>query len=129
MHAVNYTMAPPQLHSHDRLVRVRADAMATIVLEHAWTVQDGGVLEDEDSDACSAGITEWQGTWQGRVVSLGWDWRRLQDGAILPVECVAPRTNLMLIDDRGYDCHGRRDAALWQLVRQLRWEAEVALHA
>ncbi len=120
----------PQLHSHDYRVRLRAAALFTIVFEHVSTLQDFTVLDDAQPahrSACSAGITEWQGRAAGRLVSLGWDWLRLHDGALV-ADCTVPvRSNLMLIDARGYDLSLQEcDAVLWQFIRAMPWQARAA---
>lgn len=120
-------------HSPDGYVRLRAGALHAIVLEHVCTVQDPGVLEDalaDDRLATAGGITEWQGRVGTRLVTLGWDWLRLHDGALVPDRAVPPRTNLMPLDARGYDTAGdEQAAALWDLIAQLDWQQTAALAA
>ena len=130
MYSIAATAGHPQLHSHDQRVRLREAALFAIVLEHLCSMQDFGVLDGSQPShraAHSAGITEWQGRWSGRPVSLGWDWLRLHDGALVPETTVGPRSNVMLIDARGYDMSPCDvDAALWRLIRALPWQAQVA---
>ena len=120
----------PQLHSHDHRIRLREPALFTIVFEHVCSMQDFGVLDDSQPAhraAHSAGITEWQGLYAGRLVSLGWDWLRLDDGALVAETTVPPRTNLMLIDAQGYDMTlGACNAVLNQLIRALHWQGAAA---
>lgn len=117
----------PQAHSQDYLVRVTADALRHIVFEHHCTVQDAGVLDGGGTPAscdCRAGITEWVGVVAGGArVSLGWDWLRLHDGQARPLTDCPPRSNLMVIDPRGYDLP-LPDVVhhLWAAVRQIAWE-------
>ena len=130
MYSMTAAMAHPQLHSHDHRIRLREAALFAIVFEHVCSMQDFSVLEDArpaHRAVHSAGLTEWQGLWSGRLVSLGWDWVRLHDGALVPETTVPPRTNIMLIDRRGYDMSLRDcDAGLWQLIRALPWQAAAA---
>ena len=116
--------AAPQKHSHDYLVRVTAAALRAIVFEHYCTLQDSGVLDDEPAAADRrAGLTEWIGEAAGRRVSLGWDWRELDDGQALPLLEVAPRSNLMVVDTKGYDLPPQAVAShLWEAVRQIHWQ-------
>ncbi|WP_186510735.1 DUF4902 domain-containing protein [Caenimonas sedimenti] len=126
MYSITADVTYPQMHSHDRRVRLREAALLSIVFEHVCTVQDPGVLEDARLARCavqSAGITEWQGRSQGRLVSLGWDWMRLHDGALRAQTSVPPRSNITLIDSGGYDMSRHdTDEALIQLILDLPWE-------
>lgn len=116
--------AAPQKHSHDYLVRVTAAALRAIVFEHYCTLQDSAVLEGEPGAAdLRAGLTEWVGVAGGRRISLGWDWQELDDGQALPLLTVAPRSNLMVIDTKGYDLPPEAVAShLWEVVRQIHWQ-------
>jgi hypothetical protein len=122
--------APPQLHSHDRLLRMQEGALFAIVLEHVCTVQDLSVLDHTvpwHRGARSAGITEWQADHAGRIVSIGWDWVRLQDGALVAATSVAPRSNILLVDRVGYDLgRDESDAALWRWIHTLHWQPQAA---
>ena len=119
-----------QLHSHDHRVRMRAAALFSIVFEHVCTMQDFSVLDEalcEYGAAYSAGVTEWQGRSAGRLVSVGWDWLGLHDGALVADGTVPPRSNIMLIDGQGYDMSQEEcDAALLQLIRVIPWQARAA---
>ena len=130
MMSITAGVAHPQLHSHDHRVRLRAPALFTIVLEHGCTMQDFSVLYDKvprHLSAASAGVTEWQGLFAGRLVSLGWDWLRLHDGALIADSTVGPRSNLQLIDAQGYDLGAQQcDAALWQWIRATPWQEQAA---
>jgi hypothetical protein len=127
---LNVGAAHPQLHSHDYRVRLRAAALFTIVFEHVSTLQDFSVLDDAlpaHRAAHSAGITEWQGMSAGGVVSLGWDWLRLHDGALVPDRTVPVRSNFMLLDAQGYDTSAQEcDDMLWQLIQEMPWRAAAA---
>lgn len=117
---------PSQMHSLDCRVRLKSDPLVSITFEHLFTIQDLSILTDS-ALACrspiSAGLTEWQARVDGRLVSLGWDWVRLQDGCLLIDDTVPPRTNLLLVDARGYDSPTHDlTAVLWQLIRSLDWQ-------
>lgn len=116
----------PQLHSHDFLVRLSAAALEAIVFDHLYTVQDAAVLADCESPTFAgqrAGTTEWQAQAGRIVVSLAWDWTEAADGGLHLVRAVAPRTNLQLIDARGYDV----DSAplLFRRIEDIPWHAAV----
>lgn len=131
MHSISAAAASPQLHSADWRVRLREGALFSIVLEHVCSAQDFSVFDEAvpaHQRAQSAGITEWQGVAGGRLVSLGWDWLRLHDGALVPETSTPPRSNIMLIDARGYDMsHDECHAALWKLIHQFPWQRDAAL--
>jgi len=119
----------PQMYSHDYQVRVNAATLMGIAFEHLYTIQDAAVLND--AIACRiagrrAGFTEWQGLCGRTVVSLAWDWVELSDGFIRPIDPVAPRSNLKLIDARGYDLAAETAAAsLWLRINALDWHGSV----
>lgn len=123
--ARNPAAAPFQMHSHDYLLRVAPRELHAIVLAHLCTVQDPAVLQDtawEDRAALRAGYTEWHGSFGGRAVSLAWDWVELSDGALQPLAGVPPRSNLRLLDAKGYDLdHAAECRALWACIEALPW--------
>lgn len=113
----------PQMFSGDRRIRVRIASLADIDLSHLCTSYEADVLADA-MEGCSAGTTEWTGRCDGQVVSIAWDWVRLQDGAVKPLKVVGPRTNLQLLDAKGYDLGG--DAhPLWNLIESQDWRQHV----
>jgi Domain of unknown function (DUF4902) len=118
------------MHSHDYLIRARHLALSSVEFRHLCTERDAAVLEDALPHAVNwlAGTTEWVGQIQGTVASLGWDWVRLDDGAVHALKVVAPRTNLQVIDPKGYDLSVSAAAAiLWSVIDALPWQSEVAL--
>lgn len=118
-------VAPFQMHSHDYLLRVAPRELDAIVLGHLCTVQDPSVLQDsawEKRGPLRAGYTEWHGSFRGRAVSLAWDWVELSDGALQPLAGVDPRSNLRLLDDKGYDLERAAECrALWARIEALPW--------
>lgn len=117
--------ATPQQHSHDYLVRVTAAALQAIVFEHYCTLQDSPGPGSAPPQR-RVGLTEWVGQAAGARVSLGWDWQQLDDGQALALQEVPPRSNLMVVDARGYDLPPAEVARhLWQVVRQIPWESYV----
>ena len=131
MHTMNTVPAVPQLHSADWRVRLREPALLSIVFEHVCSVQDASVLDETvhlHRSARGCGATEWQGRCGGRLVSLGWDWLRLDDGALVPDLSSPPRSNILLIDSRGYDMDlPDSDLGLWQLIQGLGWQEQAAV--
>jgi hypothetical protein len=124
----------PQMHSRDYLVRARLQALTALVFEHLYTEQDVTVLEDTVDLAGQvnwiAGTTEWFGHVQGAVVSLGWDWVRMHDGAVQALKLVAPRTNIQVIDAQGYDLPFEESGSLlWSVIEGISWQSEAATAA
>ena len=116
-----------QLHSGDYRLRMSLAQLESLRLAHLCTVMDPSVLEDaRELQPLCGGWTEWTADHQGRAVSLAWDWVALADGAIQAVPRVPPRTNLQVVDGKGYDlCGGAHDRALMARVGALRWAAAV----
>ena len=117
------------LSMHDYRVRLPGSQVGRIVLEHLLTEQDGHVLElafpGRRSRHRRAGLTEWEGQVDGCLVSVAWDWAELDDGRLqrlpLPV-----RSNLMLLDERGYDLPSEAsDRLLQRLIAGLPWQREL----
>ena len=86
------------------LVRVTAKQFLQLPWEHLFTTIDGVVLNDAPANALIAGSTEWAAPFMNRKVSIGWDWY-CTDFASAPVllTAVRPRSNVMLLDAKGYD--------------------------
>lgn len=120
----------PQMYSRDYYCRVPQRKAAGLLLHHSISILDASVLGEVQHlrlPGRRAGITEWQGLEQGYHVSLGWDWMELQDGDIRPVMVIPPRTNIRLIDPKGYDISEASAAPfLWDLIARLPWQASVA---
>jgi hypothetical protein len=120
----------PQLHSHDYRVRIKTEALHSILFSHLTTLQDPDVMADAAllfRSLCLAGTTDWQATVDGMAVSLEWDWIQLEDGVVMPFRSVAPRTNLCLVGPKGYDLsEEEHQDGLWALVDVLAWEQAVA---
>jgi len=120
----------PQMHSRDYYCRVPQRKAAELRLQHSATILEPSVL-NEVRHLCLpgrvAGITEWHGVEQGYPISIGWDWMELQDGDIRPVMVIAPRTNIRLVDAKGYDVSEASAAPfLWALIASLPWQGFVS---
>jgi len=125
---------PFQMHSGDGRIRLRADELAVLQLDHLCTIDDAAVLDDAWPGACAlrAGTTEWEGEYAGRRVSLAWDWIGTKGGSLQLLTAVPPRTNLMVIDSRGYDLAPTAlSMTFWSFLETLDWQAAAragALH-
>lgn len=119
------SIAAPQLHSPDCLVRLARSELAQIVFEHVCTTEDEFVLADAIADGLPvkrAGTTEWMAHKGKRVISLAWDWLEANDGALCTLRLVPPRTNLRLLTDKGYDMgFAPEEQALWERIACLDW--------
>jgi Domain of unknown function (DUF4902) len=119
-------MSVPQLHSPDYYWRIPEQELAGVRLQHLITVEDAMVLRQVRQwrvPGRRAGFTEWEGLEQGAPLSLGWDWVELDDGDIQAAMALAPRTNIMPIDAKGYDIPGEWSAPhLWELIAGLPWK-------
>lgn len=125
-----HAMGIPQLFSHDYYFRIAERKLGAVRLTQSFSLEDPGVFHEVRTlclPARRAGITEWEGIQEGHPLSLGWDWMELEDGEIRPVMVVAPRTNIMVIDRRGYDIPEPSSAAfLWEFIAALPWKQAVA---
>jgi hypothetical protein len=119
--------AIPQMHSSDYYLRINRGQLERIVFEHLYTVQDRLLPINMPADArLLGGITEWQGAFQNYAVSLAWDWGRRSDGGVEVMQAILPRTNVKLIDSRGYDLMDAEAATpLWALISALPWQGPV----
>lgn len=113
----------------DHYVRLSGPQCLQLQLRHLCTIE--GCLQ-LDQEAClgedvRSGVTEWYGTVGDVAVSLAWDWIQMSDGHVSYFAAVAPRTNLKIIDDKGYDLFGTEEVlALRKLIEILPWHGAVA---
>ena len=81
-----------------------------------------------DSKAKVCGITEWSFELGRKALSLAWDWRRVNDGAIVFDDMHGIRTNMMLICEKGYDFGtSATEAQLADRIANMPWQTEVAM--
>lgn len=74
-----------------------------------------------------AGTTEWSCDQNGEALSLSWDWRRIDDGAIVMDGVRGLRSNMMLTCEKGYDLGDERtEALLTDHIASMPWQTEVA---
>jgi hypothetical protein len=115
-----------QLHSRDYFVRIKASELSRIVFEHMESMQEPSVCAESHKFIARCGFTEWQGTYQNHIVSLGWDWAQPVLGRVLLLRDVAPRTNVRLIDELGYDFQDHQACPrFFDFIASLRWQDEV----
>ena len=118
-----------QLYSRDYYVRLSSQALGELEFEHLHSAHDEAVLDDVPtgrSGAQWAGSTEWQGQRASAPVSLAWDWVVLADGEVRVLSVVAPRTNMQVIDPKGYDLpHAEAVPHLLGLIESLPWRTKV----
>jgi len=117
----------PQVHSSDYQIRIKASELISIVFEHLCSVQEGSICADSHSTVgASCGITEWQGSFGCHAISLSWDWKLGPKGEVSLLRDVAPRTNLKIVDAKGYDVADEEAAPhLWARIGGLHWQSAV----
>lgn len=119
-----------QLHSRDYYVRLPSHALCHIEFEHLHSAHDEAVLDDalqtHGNDTQCAGSTEWHGQGASPAVSLAWDWVVQADGEIRLLSVVPPRTNVQVIDPKGYDLpQSQAVSHLLDLIETLPWRTKV----
>ncbi len=121
----------PSSHGRDYSVRLRQHVLEAIVFEHDHTTQDPMVMEDAHEQLgvlpVLAGSTEWSGTApNGRPTGLSWDWALTQDLQVRLIMRVSPRSNVRLIDSKGYDLpHSQNAQQMFEVVRGIDWQNAV----
>lgn len=100
---------------------------------HLCSYESSEVQEDTRLDGgptTRAGMTEWQASVRGVAVSMAWDWMQLSDGAVCLLRHVAPRSNLQLLDDLGYDMSSDEALGLlWKKIGSIAWQRHAELTA
>ena len=121
-----------RLFSRDYYIRLKPVELKQLELRHLFSYLDPSVARDvpevcrDGLAGVCAGSTEWHGVARGGQVSLAWDWVRHDDGHILALKRVAPRTNLHLLDHAGYDLPGNEHVAeLWRFLDGVAWQHHV----
>jgi len=120
--------------SYDYKKRVNKEILSKLHYEHISTAQDSDIYADaidiHGLNVSAAGYTEWKAEWKavnhGALISLAWDWFVHTDRNPRILSITPPRTNLRLIETKGYDMN---DAAtneqLFQIIESLGWQAHV----
>lgn len=100
--------------SFDLYVRVTKDELLELQLEHHLTEPASAF------DGQATGYTEWTGSTRGQLVSVACFWRAYADGSVLSTDPMDVSTNLMLIDNMGYDAgHRRTGEVLLGMLRHM----------
>lgn len=92
-----------RIYRPDFAVRLRLSDLSKIEWQHGFSFADRGILAEAPWSSVRAGSTEWTGMLNGALVSLGWDWFVFANGDVSLLKAVAPRRNIRLLDDKGYD--------------------------
>jgi hypothetical protein len=130
-YALSALSSPMQ--SRDFLCRLHLKDMLALDWQHQDTWLERDVQNDMARNcqlpiAMKAGITEWQALYQGRQMSLGWDWFLGIDGQVYAYQAVPPRSNMHSLDDTGYDHDAASlERSLWAIIAALPWQAEVVV--
>jgi Domain of unknown function (DUF4902) len=115
------------MNAADGYVRISEKELSALHLQHLASAVDRSIAVPESLAEPSAeiitGYTEWEGTWRGAGVSLGWDWGLIQ-GAIRLLDPAEIRTNIRLTGEDGSPRPpgvSREHLALW--IETLPWRA------
>jgi hypothetical protein len=110
-------------------VHIRQDEMKQMQLAHLFTTIEPELSEvaaGRVGQGCIAGATEWCGVANGRLVTIGWDWIRLQDMAIGILDPLRLRTNVMMLDTRGAAVGDDLTATfLLAYLRRISWQDQL----
>ncbi len=118
-------MPPTPPLAPDRRIRLREEQLAELALTHLDSREDHDVKQDAP-DAPYAGVTDWTAPVDGFIVSIAWDWFATHDGDVRALRGVAPRSNLQVIDAKGYDMPPPQEhQALWRLIDTMSWQQHV----
>lgn len=111
----------------DGYVRIPESELSGLRLQHLASAVDLSIAVPQGLARPSPGIitgyTEWEGTWRGAGVSLGWDWAFVR-GAIRLLDAAEIRTNIRLTAEDGSPRSpgvSREHLALW--IDTLPWRA------
>ena len=123
---INYLNRKPfplasQLYSIDCYQRLQIKTLTNLTWEHLCSVVDSA-----DFLQAKKGYTDWQATVDGRLLSMSWDWvYRFDRELIFDLSC-GLRTNILCVDDRGYDLSvATSEALLSKLIEGLDWHLYV----
>lgn len=120
----------PQLHSGDRKIRLSPRDLRGLVLTHLDSGGNAQQLPDAgttDRNCHRTGWTEWHGQVDGKPSSLAWDWVEVAPGCLQVDRTVPPRTNMHVIDAKGYDLGLEvSDQALFGWIDGFPWQDAVA---
>jgi hypothetical protein len=114
--------------THDFYVRTTMRSLTSTRFTHLFSYMDDGLTEDDrrmGMPVTAGGYTEWANETEP-ALSIGWDWYRLHTANSTLLGPGEIRSNIMLLDQIGYD-HGpvptERLLRCW--VASLHWQAVV----
>jgi len=117
----------------DAYVRIPEAELPQLRVEHLTSAVDPSIAVPQDTAGESAevitGYTEWQGTWRGSGVTVGWDWALLR-GRVRLLNAAEIRTNIQVVSRDGTARSpdaSRGRLALW--IETLPWQAVAAREA
>ncbi|MES2951739.1 MAG: DUF4902 domain-containing protein [Pseudomonadota bacterium] len=112
------TTQTPQTFSRDMYVRLKAADINAVRLTHLYSEVTGKAYGKQP-----AGITEWTGIHGQGLLSIAWDWIFLNDGLFSVPRDSVIRTNVMLVDGKGYDIDPTAtDRACAAKIATLNWQ-------
>jgi hypothetical protein len=110
----------------DGKVRLKASDLVRTGLEHNFSFLDDLVQADAPEASPAAGCTEWIGTFQGKTITVGWDWYLDTDVEVTLLRAVPPRSNICVIDEKGYDLDDSESTdLLFDFLNSRFWHAPV----
>ena len=101
------------------------DKLPSLSWEHLFSVGNSA-----DSFLAKKGYTDWQARMDGKLLSLSWDWLHRFDCGVIYDFTGGLRTNILCLDDRGYDLSvTSSEALLSEVIERLDWQHfVVSLH-
>jgi hypothetical protein len=108
-------------------VRIKLSELASRTWTHQDTFTSTFIRADSPATALIAGGTEWSADFNGSNLTAGWDWYQDADSRICLLEKVPPRSNIVLIDEKGYDVpHDESDREVMMFLREaMFWQSDV----
>ncbi len=104
-----------RIYRPDFAVRLREADFDKIPWQHSFSFADRGMLTESPWNSVIAGTSEWTGMLNGMMLSVGWDFYIAANGDVSCLQAVAPRSNIRLMDAKGYDeDDARTAAAIWR---------------
>ena len=111
-----------RIYRPDFAVRLREGDFADVQWQHSFSFADPSMLAESPWDSVAAGSTEWTGIFNGQMISVGWDFFVSSDGHVFPLQGVPPRSNIRLLDVKGYDQDDEATSvAIWTWLRDEFW--------
>lgn len=117
----------PKMCSADFQIRLKGSQVQSLQWRHLDTSLLAGSTMTGIQSHGVEGLTEWAALYQGKRLTLGWDWVLCNDGQLLAGKEVPPRANIQLLDPSGYDLdHEACAAGLLAMVSKIPWQRGVS---